>query len=74
MAIDQAAIGTVAARVMEKIESAGYGPDATISEVFVIVTVRDGDKQSVDFDVSEGVPTYVGLGLLDYVREALFKR
>jgi len=56
---------------MEKIEGAGHGPDATIEEVFVIATVREQDRYTVQFGVSEGVPPYVGLGLLEFVRQHL---
>jgi hypothetical protein len=72
MAIDQAKIGTVAARLMEELERA-YGEDATIDHVMLLVAVDQPGQDTIHFNVSEGIGTYEGLGMLEVVRQRLLK-
>ena len=78
MAIDQAKVGVVAARLMEELERRGYEEDAEITDVMLIVAVEhsQGSATSIHHHTS-GTPVHVALGLLDYVRSGLlgfFKR
>jgi hypothetical protein len=75
MAIDQAAVGTVAAELMEELAES-YGEDATIDTVAVVVSVTHagGAATNVHSKVSESTPVHVAIGLLEYVSRALGPR
>lgn len=75
MAIDQSKVGIVAAGLMEILESA-YGDDAGITSVFLIAAVDhdDGSKTTVHYNVSPGMPVHEGLGLLQYIQNALARQ
>jgi hypothetical protein len=67
MAIDQALLGNMAAKLMERLESE-YGEDAKISAAGVVVAVDNGDGQKfVQFDFGPELAPYEVLGLLEYV-------
>lgn len=71
MAIDQALVGNMAAKLMEQIEES-YGEDAAIQAACVIVAVDHGDRQNtVHFDFGPELATYEGLGLLEQVSRNL---
>ena len=72
MAIDQAAIGIVAAELMEEIEGA-YGEDATIERVALIVAIERGEETTVHFKFSLGTSVYVAKGLLAHVHDNVGK-
>ena len=75
MAIDQAKIGEVAAYLMEVLDEYEYEEDAEITDVLLIVAVNHhgGNSTRVHWGVSDGQPTHVGLGLLDYVRAGMLR-
>lgn len=72
MAIDQSKLGNITARLMETLE-AEYGEDAELGAIMLIVAVghQDGTKTSVHYDVSDGLPEHEGIGLLEYVQNAI---
>ncbi len=70
MAIEQAKVGKVAARLMERLEREfGADESAQVESVFLITTVRhgDGERVTVHYDTSSGVAPHEGMGLLKYV-------
>lgn len=70
MAIDQALVGNMAAKLMERLE-ADYGDDAKIKAACVIVAVDHGDQNTVHFDFGPALASYEGLGLLEEVSRNL---
>ncbi|HVD86545.1 MAG TPA: hypothetical protein VNB59_03975 [Solirubrobacterales bacterium] len=70
MAIDQALVGNMAAKLMEQLEES-YGEDAAIKAACVIVAVDHEDQNTVHFDFGPALATYEGLGLLEQVRRNL---
>ena len=72
MAIDQAAVGTVAAQLMEQLGDS-YGEDAEIDSVAVVVSVTHdgGTATDVHSKFSENTPVHVALGLMEFVSRAL---
>lgn len=70
MAIDQALVGNMAAKLIEQLES-NYGEDATIKAAAVIVAVDHGNNNTVHFDFGPALATYEGLGLLEHVSRNL---
>jgi hypothetical protein len=70
MSIGQAKVGEVAARLMERLERE-YARDesAEVSSVFLISAVRHdvGERLTVHYDTSSGMPLHEGRGLLQYV-------
>jgi hypothetical protein len=74
--IDQAKVGEVAARLMEKLEHE-FGKDhsAEIGSVFLIAGVRhdEGRRVTVHYDTSSGTAPHEGMGLLQYVQELICK-
>jgi hypothetical protein len=73
MAIDQAIIGEMAARLMEQLETA-YEDDATITGACLIVAVDhdQGKRNTVHSNFSSDLATYEALGLLEYVSRNRF--
>jgi hypothetical protein len=74
--IDQAKVGEVAARLMEKLEHEfGEDQSAQIGSVFLIAGVRhdEGRRVSVHYDTSSGTAPHEGMGLLQYVQELIRK-
>jgi hypothetical protein len=74
--IDQAKVGQVAARLMEKLEhEVGKDQSAEIGSVFLIAAVRhdEGRRVTVHYDTSSGTTPHEGMGLLQYVRELICK-
>jgi hypothetical protein len=72
MPIDQAAIGGVAAELMEELE-AMYGDDATIERVALVVAVDRGEETVVHYKFTPGSSMYMAKGLLAHVHENLGK-
>ena len=72
MAIDQAAVGLVAAELMEELEHM-YGEDATIDRVALVVAVDRGPETTVHYKLTPGTPLYVAKGLLAHVHENMGK-
>ncbi len=70
MSIDQAAIGIVAAELMEELAET-YGDDASIERVALIVAIERGDQSTVHYKFSGGTHVYVAKGLLSHVRDNL---
>lgn len=70
MAIDQALVGKMAAKLMEQLED-NYGEGASIKAACVIVAVDHGGQNTVHFDFGPGLATYEGLGLLEQVSRNL---
>lgn len=70
MAIDQALVGNMAAKLMERLER-NYGEDASIKAAAVIVAVDHGNNNTVHFDFGPGLAPYEGLGLLEQVSRNL---
>jgi len=68
MPIDQAAIGIVAAELMEELAEA-YGDDASIERVALIVAIERGNESTVHYKFSVGTSVYVAKGLLTHVRD-----
>jgi hypothetical protein len=70
MPIEQAKVGQVAARLMERLEH-DYETDesAEVSSVILISAVRhDADERlTVHYDTSSGLAPYEGMELLQYV-------
>ena len=73
MAIDQARVGAVAAKLMEILDQHDYGEDAEITDVMLLVAVDHdhGTSTRVHWSPSPGLSPHVGVGLLTYVRQAL---
>lgn len=69
MAIDQALIGQMAARLMEELEEA-YGPEAELISAALVVAVDHGDGKMVHFTFGPDLSTEEGVGLLEQVRRA----
>ena len=70
MAIDEAQIGMVAARLMEQI-AAAYGDEATIETVAVIASVDRGDTNTLHATWTPGTPRHVSVGMLTVVLDQL---
>ena len=70
MPIEQAKVGQVAARLMERLEH-DYETDesAEVSSVILISAVRHdaGERLTVHYDTSSGLALYEGMELLQYV-------
>jgi hypothetical protein len=63
MAIDPAKVGNVAAQLMEGLEQKFESDEsAQITTVFLITATdhSDGQRTSIDWSVSEGIPTHEG--------------
>ncbi len=77
MSIEQAKVGEVAARMMERLERE-YESDesAEVSSVFIISAVKhdDGEHLTVRYDSSSGMPPHEAMGLLEYVREIIRRK
>jgi hypothetical protein len=73
MALDQAKIGNVAARLMEQLEEI-YGEDAMIEHVMLLVAVDQTGRHTIHFNVSEGIAPYEGIGMLEVVRQRLLTK
>jgi hypothetical protein len=76
--IEQAKIGEVAARIMEALDEHGYGEDAEIRDVLLIVAVdhetESGDRSTrVHWTPSPGMAPHAAIGLLSQVRHALLQ-
>jgi hypothetical protein len=74
--IDQAKVGEVAARLMEKLEHEfGKDESAEIGSVFLIAAVRHDESRrvTVHYDTSSGTAPHEGIGLLQYVQELICK-
>ena len=74
MPIDQAKIGKVAARLMERLEQEfGEDESAEIGPVLLIATVKhdEGRRATVHYDTSSGTMPYEGMRLLQRVQELL---
>ena len=76
MAIEQAKVGEVAARMMEALDQHGYGEYAEITDVMLIVAVDHNTEAQarstkVHWTPSPGMAPHVGIGLLTQVRHAL---
>ena len=67
MAIDQALIGHMAARLMDELEEE-YGPRAELVSAALIVTVDHGDGRMVHFTFGPDLSTEEGIGMLEQVR------
>jgi hypothetical protein len=72
MSIDQAAIGVVAAELMEEFERL-YGDDATIERVALIVAVDRGEETTVHWKLTPGTSLYMAKGLLAHVHDNMGK-
>jgi hypothetical protein len=76
MAIDQARVGEVAARMMEVLEQQEFGEDAEITDVMLIVAVdhEGGAATSVHSSSTPNMPMHAKLGLLTYVQSVLLRQ
>jgi hypothetical protein len=76
MAIDQARVGEVAARMMEVLDQQGFGEEAEITDVMLIVAVdhEGGAATSVHSSSTPNMPTHAKLGLLTYVQSVLLRQ
>ena len=63
MPMEQAALGRVAAELMEQLDET-YGEEATIERVAIIVAVDHGDQSTVHYRFTPGTKVYAGKGLL----------
>ena len=76
VAVEQAKIGQVAARLMERLEQE-YETDksAEVSSVNLISAVRHdaGERITVHYDTSSGLAPHEGMRLLQYVHVLLSK-
>jgi hypothetical protein len=70
MAIDEAQIGMVAARLMEEIASS-YGDGATIETVAVIAAVDHGTMNTLHSCWTPNTPRYVSVGIVTAVLDQL---
>jgi len=68
MPIDQAAVGVVAAELMEQLDQI-YGDDATIERVALIVAIDRGDDTTVHYKFTPGTSVYMAKGLLAHVHD-----
>jgi hypothetical protein len=66
MAIDQALIGQMAARLMEEIEG-DYGEDAKVVSAALVVAVDHGKGTMVHFTFGPDLSAQDGIGLLEQV-------
>ena len=76
MAMKQTKVGEVAARMMEALDQHGYGEDAEITNVMLIVAVDHNTEAStrstrVHWTPNPGMAPHVGIGLLTQIRQAL---
>ena len=72
MAIEQARVGEVAARMLDILDEYGYGEDAEITDVLLITAVNDGDgATNTHYSVSPGMPAHVGVGLCTLIQRAM---
>ena len=76
MAIEQAKFGEVAARMMEALDQRGYGEDAEITDVMLVVAVEHSTEAgarftNVHWTPNLGMAPHVGIGLLTQVPHAL---
>lgn len=69
MAIDQALIGQMAAKLMEELEDE-YGSKAKLLSAGLVVTVDHGDGKTVHFTFGPDLSTDEGISMLDQVRRA----
>lgn len=76
MALDQARVGEVAARLMESLDEQEFGEDAEITDVVLIVAVdhEGGAATSIHSASSPGMPTHAKLGLLTYTQAVLLRQ
>ncbi|HEY1540436.1 MAG TPA: hypothetical protein VGF63_13615 [Solirubrobacteraceae bacterium] len=72
MAIDQKAIGVVAAEMMEELEQT-YGDEATIERVAIVVAVTRAGEDTVHWKFTPGTSVYMGKGLLAHVHDNIGK-
>ncbi len=76
MAITQQQVGEVAAGLMEQLERT-YGADesAEVTDVFIITAVdhNHGQHTTVHFNVSGGMSTHTGIGLLEQIKHQLLR-
>lgn len=77
MSIEQAKLGEVAARMMERLERE-YESDesAEVSSVFLVSAIKHNDSEhlTVHYDSSSGVAPHEAMGLLEYVREIIRRK
>ncbi len=71
MEIEQERVGEVAARMMGTLESHGYGEQAQITDVMLIVAVDFGDGDTVHMEVSPVMARHVALGLVTHVQNQI---
>ncbi len=76
MALDQARVGEVTVRLMESLDEQGFGEDAEITDVVLIVAVdhEGGAATSIHFSSSPGMLTHAKLGLLAYTQSVLLRQ
>jgi hypothetical protein len=72
MAIDQAAIGVVAAELMEELDRL-YGDEAAIERVALVVAVDRGEETTVHYKFTPGTSVYMAKGLLAHVHDNVGK-
>ena len=58
MAIEQAKVGEVAARMMEALDQRGYGEDAEITDVMLVVAVEHSTEARARFTNVHWTPTW----------------
>ena len=71
MPIEQSRVGEVTAQMMDVLDQSGYGEDAEITNVLLIVSVEDGQSHTRTHFNGAGMPTHVGVGLCATVQHAL---
>lgn len=71
MAIDQAKLGVVAAKLMEQLDT--YGEDAELGAIMLLAAVdhENGTQTTVHYTVSEDLAVHEGIGLLQHVQNNL---
>ena len=77
MTIEQAKVGEVAARMMERLERDHESDEsAEVSSVFLISAVKHdgGEHLTVRYDSSSGLAPHEAMGLLEYVREVICRK
>jgi hypothetical protein len=76
VALDQGRVGEVAARLMDSLDQQGFGEDAEITDVILIVAVDHGGgaATSIHSSSSPGMPTHAKLGLLMYTQSVLMSQ
>jgi len=76
VALEQARVGEVAARLMDSLDHQGFGEDAEITDVMLIVAVDHGGgaATSIHSSSSPGMPTHAKMGLLMYTQSVLLRQ